>query len=72
MRDFVIWGSPPAGHIDGDKAQWMMTALSSSSPKTARALTREIVREGPAFGDDLRAVAARPKKERALSGSASV
>ena len=61
VRDFVIWGSPPAGHIDGDKAQWMMTALSNSSPKTARALTREIVREGPAFDDDLRAVAASPQ-----------
>jgi hypothetical protein len=35
----------------------MMTALSSSSAKTARAITREIVREGPAFDDDLRAVA---------------
>ena len=58
VRDFVIWGSPPAGHIDGDKAQWMMTALSSSSAKTARAITREIVREGPVFDDDLRAVAA--------------
>ena len=34
VRDFVIWGSPPAGHIDGDKAQWLMTALGSSSPKT--------------------------------------
>ena len=61
VRDFVIWGSPPAGHIDGDKAQWMMTALSSSSPKTARALTREIVREGPAFDDDMWAVAASPQ-----------
>ena len=64
VRDFVIWGSPPAGHIDGDKAQWMMTALSSSSAKTARALTLEIMRAGPEFDDDLRAVAARPKKER--------
>ena len=58
VRDFVIWGSPPAGHIDADKAQWMITAFSASSPKTARAITREIVREGPAFDDDLRAVAA--------------
>jgi hypothetical protein len=61
VRDFVIWGSPPAGHIDGDKAQWMMTALSSSSAKTARALTLEIMRAGPEFDDDLRAVAAHPQ-----------
>jgi hypothetical protein len=58
VRDFVIWGSPPAGHIDADKAQWLMTALSGSSPHTARALTREIVRQGPEFDDDLEAVAA--------------
>jgi len=58
VRDFVIWGSPPAGHIDSDKAQWLMTALNVSLPKTARTITREIVREGPAFDDDLRAVAA--------------
>jgi hypothetical protein len=58
VRDFVIWGSPPAGHIDSHKAQWLMTALSSSSAKTARALTLEIMRAGPEFDDDLRAVAA--------------
>ncbi len=62
VRDFVIWGSPPAEHIDADKAQWMITALSGSSPKTARALIREIVREGPAFDDDLRAVAASAQR----------
>ena len=58
VRDFVIWGSPPAGHIDSDKAQWLMTTLNVSLPKTARTITREIVREGPAFDDDLWAVAA--------------
>ena len=58
VRDFVIWGSPPAGHIDGDKAQWMMTALSSSSAKTARILSREIMRAEPEFDDDLQALAA--------------
>jgi hypothetical protein len=44
----VIWGSPPAGRIDSDKAEWLATALQAgSSRKTARAITREIVREAP-------------------------
>jgi hypothetical protein len=69
VRDFVIWGSPPAGHIDADKAQWLMNALRGSSPTTARALTREIERQEPEFDDDLDAVAARaqpagPKQQR--------
>ena len=58
VRDFVIWGSPPAGHIDADKAKWMMITLSGSSPNTARALTREIVRQGPEFDDNPEAIAA--------------
>ena len=62
MRDFVIWGSPPAGHIDADKAQWLVTALNGSSPNTARALTREIVRQGPEFDDDLGAIAASSQR----------
>jgi hypothetical protein len=66
VRDFVIWGSPPAGHIDADKAKWMMTTLSGSSPNTARALTREIVRQGPEFDDNPEAVAAsaQPSNQR--------
>src|SRR5918993_4728479 len=71
VRDFVIWGSPPAGHIDADKAKWMMTTLSGSSPNTARALTREIVRQGPEFDDDPEAVAAsaqRPSQRRKRAG----
>jgi hypothetical protein len=62
VRDFVIWGSPPAGHIDADKAKWMMITLSGSSPNTARALTREIVRQGPEFDDDPEALAASAQR----------
>jgi hypothetical protein len=47
IRDYVIWGSPPAGRIDSDKAEWLVTALQAASRKTARAITREIVREAP-------------------------
>jgi len=48
VGDFPIWGSPPAGRMDGDKAEWLAAALQAgSSRKTARAITREIVREAP-------------------------
>ena len=62
VRDFVIWGSPPAGHIDAEKAQWLVTAFNGSSSNTARALTREIVRQGPEFDDDLEAIAASSQR----------
>src|SRR5215218_8500223 len=57
VGDFVVWGSEPAGHIDGDKAQWLMSALMCTSPKTARAVTQELVQQAPVFDDDLRAFA---------------
>ncbi len=60
VGDFIVWGSEPAGHIDGDKAQWLMTALICSSPKTARAVTQELARQAPVFDDDLRAFAPKP------------
>jgi hypothetical protein len=47
IRDFVIWGAPPVGRLDKDKAEWLATALSSSSRKTARAIMRQTVREAP-------------------------
>ena len=31
VRDFAIWGSPPAGRMDGDKAEWLAAALRTSS-----------------------------------------
>ena len=45
LRDFVIWGSPQAGKIDKDKAQWLVQGLRSSSPKIARAVQREVIEE---------------------------
>ena len=53
IRDFVIWGSPPAGRIDADKAAWLGDALASSSPQTARAIRREIAREAPEIDRDV-------------------
>ena len=38
-----------------------MIALNDSSPKMGRVIAREIVREGPAFDDDLRAVVSSPQ-----------
>jgi len=74
VGDFVVWGSEPAGHISPEKAQWMMAALMCSSPKTARAVTQEIVRQAPVFDDDLRAFAPKPatkrkKRQRALAAA---
>jgi hypothetical protein len=57
VADFVVMGSEPTGHIDGDKARWLMIALYSSAPKTARAVTAEIVRRAPRFDDNPRAFA---------------
>jgi hypothetical protein len=41
VRDFVIWGSPPAGRIDIDKAAWLVAALRTGSRKTAGARSCE-------------------------------
>src|SRR4051794_11341220 len=41
VRDFAIWGLPPAGRIDRNKAEWLIAALSSGGP-TARLIAREI------------------------------
>ncbi len=46
VRDFVIWGLPPAGSVDLDKAEWLVRILSSgSTSKTARLIAREVARE---------------------------
>jgi hypothetical protein len=46
IRDFVIWGSPPVGRIDRDKAQWLVDVLEGS-PARRRVILREIIRDAP-------------------------
>jgi hypothetical protein len=64
---FVVTGSEPTGHINGEKARWLLTALFSSSPKTARAVIAEILWQAPQFDDDLRAFAPPRKTKVGLS-----
>jgi hypothetical protein len=70
IRDYVIWGSPPAGRIDSDKAEWLATALQAgSSRKTARAITREIVREAPELdGAALQVLSVNLRRGRRVRG----
>ena len=72
VRDFTIWGSPPAGRIDIDKAD-LVVAIRTSSRKTAGAITREIVREAPEVDDEaLQALSVNPRRARSGPGSAGL
>jgi hypothetical protein len=72
IRDFVIWGSPPAGRIDINKAAWLVAALRISSRKTAGAITREIMREAPELDDDaLGVLSVNPRRGRRGRGGAA-
>jgi hypothetical protein len=65
VRDFVIWGSPPAGRIDKGKAEWLAFALRTSARKTAGAVTREIMREAPEIDDAaMQVLSANPRRGR--------
>jgi hypothetical protein len=65
VRDFVIWGSPPAGRIDKGKAEWLVLALRTSARKTAGTITREIMREAPEIDDAaLEVLAMNPRRGR--------
>ena len=67
VRDFAIWGSPPAG------SEWLIAALRTSSPKTAGAITREIVREAPEVDDEaVQALSVNPRRARAGPRSAGL
>jgi len=70
VRDFVIWGLPPAGRIDRDKAEWIVGALASGGP-TARVIAREIAREALQVDEALLAFARSPKGVPVLSRGVS-
>jgi hypothetical protein len=63
VRDLVLSAAPP-GCIDADTTQWLMSALNGSSPKTGRAIAREILREGPEASRELRALVTEARRER--------
>jgi hypothetical protein len=53
VRDFAIWGLPPAGSLDRAKAAWITSALACTDPtRTARAILREIVQEARNIDDE--------------------
>ena len=62
IRDFVIWGSPPAGRIDRGKAEWLVAALAHGGP-TARVIARSVTREAQQVDDALLELATRPKRK---------
>jgi hypothetical protein len=53
VRDFAVWGLPPAGSLDRAKAAWITSALACAEPtRTARAILREIVQEARNIDDE--------------------
>src|SRR3954463_2299850 len=72
VRDFVVWGTPPAGRIDRDKAEWLVAALRTSSRKTAGAISRGMLREAPEVEDDaLQALSVNSRRGRARREAAT-
>src|SRR3954471_15858521 len=66
VRDFIVWGTPPAGRIDRGKAEWLVAALRTSSRKTAGAISRGIQREAPEVEDHaLQALSINSRRGRA-------
>ncbi len=57
VRDFVVWGLPPVGAMDRDKAEWLAALLSDGSTKTARSIAREVAREAFATGSPRHGIA---------------
>ena len=53
VRDFVIWGLPPAGVLDREKADWLLATLSNGGlTKNGRTIFREVSREARRIDDD--------------------
>jgi hypothetical protein len=53
VKEFVVWGTHPAGCVDRATADWLVAALVCGHPKTARAITNAIVREAQQVDDAL-------------------
>ena len=62
VRDFTIWGTPPIGVVDRDKAEWIIAALSNGGvTKNGRAIARGVAAAAPHVADALKAFARQPK-----------
>jgi hypothetical protein len=70
MRDFVVWGLPPFGSIDREKAEWLVAVLSAEgSSKISRQIAREVAREAREVDDLLRVYATRSPRRRIDDGA---
>ena len=46
VRDFVVWGLPPIGAVDPEKAEWLVSVLSDRGlTKSGRLIAREVARD---------------------------
>ena len=53
VRDFVIWGMEPVGAVNGEKAAWLLAAVSDGGPTgNVRAIFREVAREARLIDDN--------------------
>jgi hypothetical protein len=65
VRDFVVWGLPPVGVVDHDKAEWLIATLTNGGvTKMGRVIAREVARAAPQVDDAMLAYAGRSKRER--------
>ena len=65
VASFVISASEPPS-IDQDTAAWLVTALPTTRPTTAAAITRAIEREGCELSEDLAALTRRVGRRPAI------
>ena len=62
VRDFTIWGTPPIGVVDRDKAEWVIAALSKGGvTKNGRAIVRGVAAAAPQVAYALLAFARQPR-----------
>lgn len=73
VRDFVVWGLPPFGSVDGEKAEWLIGALSSGGvTKAARLIASQVVREAAEVDEILIAFAGGSVKNLGSGKSSAV
>src|SRR5688500_12091527 len=59
VRDFLVWGLPPAGVLNRQKADWLLSALSNGGlTKNGRTIFREVAREARRIDDDVNVTSA--------------
>ncbi len=68
----MIWGLPPAGVLDREKADWLLTALSDGGlTKNGRTIFREVAREARRIDDDAVLASAGARRRAGEPGNAA-